>query len=181
LTQRENAGDWLQNRRRYPQRALIGISPSSKQMSNRWSTQNFLHLVKRLDMTSQYEIIFFGGGNDINFCDELSAACQSNLNAAGKFDIWGSAALMSHCNFMISLCTGPLHLAASIGVKCIDLQSARSHRGKWDPFGDQNLVIRRDVKCSPCGQSVCDVDGHPCMEEITVEDVMNAINIISTK
>ncbi len=181
LMQRENAGVWLQNRRMHPERMLIGINPSSKQMSNQWPPKKFLELVKRLDTTDQYEIIFFGGSDDASYCADLSVACQSNLNAAGEFDIWGSAALMSRCNFVISLCTGPLHLAAAMGVRCIDLQGGKSYRGKWDPFGGQNLVIRKDVNCSPCGKSVCNVDGHPCMGEITVEDVMNAINNILIK
>jgi ADP-heptose:LPS heptosyltransferase len=43
----------------------------------------------------------------------------------------------------------------------------------WWPAGENNIVLRKGIKCSPCNKDVC--KGKECMELITPDDMMDAV------
>lgn len=172
----EKVDRWLVGRRSFPDRPLIALCPGCKKPANAWPAERFLEIARRLRRLDRFEIVILGGPAERALADYLTANLDGQaIHAAGCFSVAESAALLSRCSLLIGLDTGTTHLAAAVGVLCVVIQSANSFPGQWDPIGRIHSVIRADVPCEGCLQQECPVDGHPCMENLTVDIVWNAI------
>jgi ADP-heptose:LPS heptosyltransferase len=173
---RTAAVEWLAARRKHPERSLIALCPGCKKPANAWSLERFIELGRRILSIGSAEILILGGPSDRMAALRLTAELGSDaLNAAGQFSVAGSAALLSQCQLLVGLDTGTTHLAAAVGVPCVVIQSANSYAGHWDPLGESHTVVRRDVPCAGCLCSECPVEGHPCMSDITVDEVWQIV------
>ena len=167
---------WLQNRRKYPARPLIALCPGCKKSANAWPPERFLEVARRLLGSGSVDLVILGGPAERGLADRLTAGLGGQaIHAAGCFSIAESAALLSRCSLLIGLDTGTTHLAAAVGVPCVVLQSANSFPGNWDPLGENHSVLRAAVPCEGCLQQKCPIQGHPCMQNLTVEMAWEAI------
>lgn len=82
------------------------------------------------------------------------------------------AALLSKSRLFVGSDTGPMHIAAGLGVPTVALFGAVDHR-RNGPYGPTGRVITAGVDCSPYWLA----DGCPhklkCMTEISVEEVLS--------
>ena len=85
------------------------------------------------------------------------------------------AALYACCDLVVGGDTGPLHLAAALGVPVVGLYGPKDPAiyGPWNSAtGEVGRAVRRPVHCSPCRRRTCpDVI---CMPAIQVDDVVTA-------
>ncbi len=174
----EKVDGWLGSRRKYPARPLVALCPGCKKPGNAWPAERFLEIARRLRRLNQFEIVILGGPAERAVAGYLTASLGGQaIHAAGCFSIAESAALLSRCSLLIGLDTGTTHLAAAVGVPCVVIQSANSFPGQWDPIGINHSVIRADVPCEGCLLQECPIEGHPCMENLTVDVVWDAIAV----
>src|SRR5262245_33001021 len=85
------------------------------------------------------------------------------------------AALYEACDLVIGADTGPLHLAAALGIPVVGLYGPKDPEiyAPWDArTGDAAPVVRRPVHCSPCSRRTC--GNVICMPAIQVGDVVAA-------
>ena len=74
---------------------------------------------------------------------------------------------------MISVDSGPLHIAAAVGTPVVALFGPTDPR-RTGPLGP-GKVLRRDLPCSPCLQRRCQIaDTYRCMRDLSVEEVLDA-------
>lgn len=173
---------FLEANRRYPERLLVAICPGAKQSANIWPIDRFSELGLRLVSQGRIEPIVIGGPKEQELGRRLVDTWGAGINAAGQFSILGSAALISFCTFCIGLDTGTTHLAAAVGVPCVAIFGAREHPGRWDPLGTENIVVRSaPVACAGCRFQDCPIEGHPCMTNITVRQVWDAVQRMESR
>lgn len=94
-------------------------------------------------------------------------------NVCGKFSLGGLISLISKAHALIACSTGPLHIAGILDIRAIGLFSSRIpiHPGRWKPLGKHSIVMVKDPLCERCAKGLdC-----RCIEEIPVEDVVNAV------
>jgi ADP-heptose:LPS heptosyltransferase len=151
------------------------ICPGSNQPAKLWPKDRFIEVGRRLVADGDYMPIVIGGPAEKELGDEFLAAWGEGLNAAGIFSVRESAALLSQCDFLVGLDTGTTHLAASVGVPCVALYADRDPAGQWTPLGTGHTILRHQVDCAGCGAVICPKPGHPCMSNITLEQVWDAI------
>lgn len=171
----QNAKNWLATHRNYPERRLVAICPGTKMPAKSWPLERFIEIGRRLINENRFELLVIGGKAERLAGEQMIAAWATGINAAGDFSAIGSAALLRQCAFTVGLDTGTTHLAAAQGVPCVALYASRDNPGRWDPVGSGHIVLRRVVSCSGCRLEICNVDGHPCMQGITVESVWTSI------
>lgn len=180
--QSKAASEWLRARRRHPEFDLIAICPGCKKSANAWPTDRFVEIGRRMLAGSHAELIVMGGPAERGMAEEVIAQWGGEgLLAAGEFSVTGSAAVLEHCKLMIGLDTGTTHLAAAVGVPCLVIQSANSSPGHWDPLGEGHSIIRHSVPCAGCLHHDCPVEGHPCMRDITVDEVWESVQQVMSK
>lgn len=166
---------WLRARGATRERPLIAIGPGSQMPSKLWPLEGFAELGKRLLADLSVNLVIIGGPAEEQAGEFLKSAWGAGLNAAGQFTVRETAALLSMADLMVTLDSGPMHLAAAVGTPCVALFSGIEAEGKWDPLGEAHIVIRKSVTCAGCRLTACPRPGHPCMTQIGVDEVWQAI------
>lgn len=157
---------------------FIVASVGTKVDAKDWTQPNwealFTGLAKRYP---DYGLVFFGVTEE----SPRSQACLRlwpgpALDLCGKTSPRLSAAIMRGAKLFIGHDSGPMHLAAAVGVPCVAIFSSRSPRGQWDPHGGtRNRILYREIACQGCRLDVCTVMGKRCILSITVGEVTGAI------
>src|SRR6185437_9201364 len=52
-----------------------------------------------------------------------------------------SAAAMRRARMFIGHDSGPMHLAAAVGTRCVAIFSPKNRPGEWYPFGDRHKIL----------------------------------------
>jgi len=155
---------------------LIAIAPGSKMPAKRWPIERFAQAGKRL-LAAYPDLLLaiLGGGEDSEIGNQLCNEWgERSRNLAGKLSVYGSAAVLERCVAYLGNDTGTMHLAAMVGVPCIAIFSARDFPGKWEPYGDHHIILRRDIECARCMLEVCSEKGNECLMRIDVQEVFSA-------
>ncbi|MFN0158069.1 MAG: glycosyltransferase family 9 protein [Bacteroidota bacterium] len=158
-------------------REIVIIHPGSGGSAREWSPENFGKLAAMLAREQHAQVFVTGTvaeSAQIGRVVEASGGAARSL--AGKFSLKELAALARMAHLFIANSTGPIHLAAAVGVPVIGLypQHTPMSARRWGPYTDKKIVFTPDkpITCAECTGT----KGEPCacMESITVEEVHNA-------
>ncbi|MDP3298378.1 MAG: lipopolysaccharide heptosyltransferase II [Thermodesulfovibrionia bacterium] len=151
----------------------VVVIPSARWKTKRWSPENFGTLISKLsvpcivtgsraDEQIVKEVMRFSNGKGTNFC--------------GKTDLKELTALIAGAKAVVTNDSGPMHIAAALGVPVIALFGPTDPY-KTGPYGWQekkNLkVIRASISCSPCFKKKC--KDLLCMDGISVGTVLKEL------
>jgi ADP-heptose:LPS heptosyltransferase len=154
-------------------RPVIGFQVKAKAQAKQWPMANFLELGHRLEAACKPVFVLFGGPDEADDLNRFASTFPGDkLVAAGKTSVLESLALLSHCDVLITLDTGPMHLAPLVKTPIVALFSARVFRKMWEPWSEDAVVLRKDVPCKLCFREKCELGS--CMEAITVDEVYEA-------
>ena len=152
----------------------IAFAPVSRWPSKDWPSTRYGELAATLlSRDSSLRILIVGGKADIAVGDSIAAAANAGgrvVNLCGKTSIAESLALLAKCDLLVANDTGPVHMAAAVGTRCLVLFGPT--RPDWTgPYGEGHRVIMRDLPCQPCLKHRCPRGDHACLESITVDEV----------
>ena len=88
------------------------------------------------------------------------------------------AALCKRCELVICSEGGPLHIAASQGVRTISIFGPVDEKAYGPyPKTEKNIVITSDADCRPCYKKfkLPECEHKKCLENISVEEVFGAV------
>jgi heptosyltransferase-2 len=97
------------------------------------------------------------------------------IRAAGKTSIGHLIALISRCRLFITNDSGPMHIAAALGVPIVAVFGP-TNPVATGPMG-RAAIVRHEMECSGCLERSCPTDRR-CMESITAGEVVNAAHAI---
>ena len=162
-------------------KAVVNVTATNE--GKIWDINNFARIIEYLSNEKNIQVIYVGSPDDkeiydsINFEQELKI---KPLNLCGIIDLKESLALIKQSAFVLGNDSGNLHMAAAAGTKVIGLYGPMPFE-KWKALGQDNIYLKADLPCMPCGlRDKCPND-KACMKAITVEQVKDAINKILTK
>jgi heptosyltransferase-2 len=78
-------------------------------------------------------------------------------------------AVLTWCRRLVTNDSGPMHLAAALGVPVTAIFGPTDPRATR-PIGEQVAILQHGVECAPCRYRDCPID-HRCMTAVTVEEV----------
>jgi heptosyltransferase III len=96
------------------------------------------------------------------------------VNLCGKLQVRESAAVLRRALLFAGHDSGPAHLAAAVGTRCVSIFSGRNLPGIWFPHGKDNITLYQEVSCQGCGLSQCIVEGKRCIFSISTQSVVTA-------
>ena len=76
--------------------------------------------------------------------------------------------------------TGPLHLAAALGLPVVGLYGP-TPPSRNGPFTEKKEIIYHALPCSPCWKRICKDKNNECMDSIQVEEVMKSVENLEAK
>jgi lipopolysaccharide heptosyltransferase II len=159
-------------------RAVIAIHPGGYYPSQRWPAKRFADLSSKMLEAFDISLVGLGGPDDRTFVDEIMARIphqRAKAVFAGPEEL---VSILARSSMLICNNSGPLHLAAALGVPTVSTMGPTDPM-LWWPKGDNQVVIRKAVKCSPCSLGKC--REHFCMELITVDEVFGEVRNILEK
>lgn len=155
-------------------RRLVVINPVARWKTKLWDEKKFALLADRLVTERNAMVIFTGSPDDRSVTERIRGMMREKAaDWAGETTLRELAALASLADLFITTDTGPMHLAAAAGARVVALFGPTAP-WRTGPYGPGHAVVRKGLDCSPCFGRNCDV-GVRCMEEITVEDVMEKV------
>lgn len=150
----------------------INISASARWLTKRWSLEKFVQLANLL-AKEHIRVVITGTKADKKMAQRLCLRSLAKpIDACGKTSIMQFASLIKHCHVFLTPDSAPMHIAAAMKVPFIALFGPTSPQRHLPP-GQDFIVIRKPLKCSPCYQRKC--SNIVCMKKITVEEVYQAI------
>lgn len=156
---------------------VVGINLSA---SEKWRTKNWPieKIAKLIDVLSarNIRVMITGMEKDRALAEKLLDMMKSKpANFVGKTRIMQLAALIRNCQVYITPDSSPMHIAAAMGTPFVAFFGPTSSRRHLPP-AKKFLIIERMMACAPCyNGNFCRVLTHACMNDITVEDVVKAI------
>ena len=153
---------------------LVAIAPGAKRNLSIWPAERFV-LVGRYLATEGFRIVILGGAADAPACRVVAEGIGGDtINLGDRTSLKESCEVLRRSLFLVCNDSGVQHLAAAVGTPCISLFSAHDMPGKWSPYGDQNISLRKWVECHTCYLQVCP-NKNRCLTLIEVEEVIAAV------
>jgi ADP-heptose:LPS heptosyltransferase len=156
---------------------LIALGHGSKMPAKRWPIERYKDLCCRLgNYNEKISIVLFGDKEDFESGEYLRKGLDGKIiNVAGSTSIIESAALLSECSLYVGNDTGAMHLAAAMGVPTISIFTARENPGRWEPHGENNIILRKEVECEGCFLEECFANKMKCLDMIGVNEVFEKV------
>jgi ADP-heptose:LPS heptosyltransferase len=156
--------------------SFLSLAIGSKANVTDWGVENWKALMPRLhEEFPKHSLVFFGAKEDRSPSATVAARWPGNtLNVSGDLSARESAAVMQQSDLFIGMDSGPMHLAASVGIPCVAVFSARNRPGMWFPFGDAHEVIYHMTECFGCNLDTCTIEKKRCILSISVGEVVEA-------
>jgi heptosyltransferase-2 len=160
---------------------FVAVACGARSMTKRWEKKGFQDLIKRLVKEYKAKIIMVGDKQDQALAQEIISQIKPRpINLCGKTSITQLAFLLTKCNLLISNDSAPMHLAWAVNTPVVAIFGPTDHK-KYAPRGERDIIIRKDLACSPCEESLCRKGRRECMQSISADDVFAACKGILRK
>lgn len=158
---------------------LIALQAGASTASRRWAPSQFIALAKRLlAERPTARIVLTGSPGERSLTNKIANGIGNARvwDAAGKVPVALLPALVERCALMVSGDTGPMHLAVTVGTPVVALFAVSDWRRSGPAYDlDRHVVIQKWRTCDPCKSKKCPYAEPLCMENITVDEVFDAV------
>jgi ADP-heptose:LPS heptosyltransferase len=125
---------------------FLGLSVGTKLRKNDWGTSNWRAVLKGLENLN-YGIVFIGSMEDREQSQRLADGWpRPTLNLCGRTSPRLSAAVIRQTALFLCHDSGPMHLAAAVGTRCVAVFSRQNPPGQWYPFGSDHRIFYPPLK-----------------------------------
>lgn len=160
-------------------KSFLALAPGATYgPAKRWPLPYWKELIGKLMASRKESFLIFGGMEEEAYLNPLLEGWGSRDSArlhllAGRTSPTILAAMLSKCKLLVTNDTGPMHVAAAVGIPTVALFGSTSPT--WTrPFGIGHEVIYKHLECSPCFQRSCPI-GYKCLHAISVQEVYEAV------
>lgn len=147
-----------------------------------WALENFARVVEYLSNEKKVQVLYIGTDFDKETYTKMEGLIENELkikpiNLCGELNLKESLALTSKVDLLIGNDSGNLHMASSVNTKVIGLYGPMPF-DKWYALGENNILLKSDLDCMPCGlKKPCRKD-KACLKNIKPEYLIEKIDTI---
>jgi heptosyltransferase-2 len=174
-------------RRKIP---FFGLNPGAEYGSaKRWPVERFIAAAVDIQKLTGCCWLIFGGPGDQDLAATMERGIAQTraelatkpapgevVNLAGKTSLRDLCAALSLCSVVLTNDTGPMHLAAAVGVPVVVPFGSTSPEltAPGLPGDPRHSILRAGAPCSPCFRRTCPIDLR-CLKGIQAEEVAKAV------
>ena len=158
-----------------PDDFLVVIHPGcASAPASRWRPEAWAKVADFLMREHKAKVVFNGVESERQEIEAIKAKMEEKAtDLCGELTVQELVALLKRCNLFLTVNSGPMHIAASLGTPMVVVQGAWNVT-RWRPYGDNFKLIVKDVPCADCGHRICPLT-ISCMDMITPEEVIAAV------
>lgn len=178
-------GEWAASVLPNPKnRPIVVIVPGASTPHKYWPPDRYAAVADWLVREGNF-VVILGGFDTLAAAHRIAGNHDPRyvLNLAGKTSLAQTAGILQHASLYVSSDTGALHIAYGVGVPTVHMFGSGIME-KWAPPGRRYVVVNKGLPCSPCtryGFTPPCPYGVACMDAITVDDVIHAIQDVQRR
>jgi len=145
-----------------------------------WGVDNWRSLLARLGKRyPSLGLVMVGSAEEAAVSSEASAEWRGPVfNLSGVTTPRETAAVLEQAKLFVGHDSGPMHLAAAVGIRCVAVFSARNLPQIWFPQGNNHRVIYHHVPCEGCGLEQCVKFQKRCITSVSVNEMYGAVSAV---
>lgn len=151
---------------------IVVVHPSASCPSKRWPQDKFIELIRMIDKYKEVKTIVITSADQKQFGEKIIKKTEA-IDLRGLLTISETASLLNKASLLISCDSGPVHIAAALGVPVISI-FGRNQAGlspqRWAPLGKNSYFLHKNVGCKTCLAHNCQ-KGFKCLQAIKPEEV----------
>jgi heptosyltransferase-1 len=162
---------------------IIGLQMGTVPPQKCWPPAKYRSFIEQVSKLPNTRLILFGDKTDQEtLLPHLFKIPPKVINTAGNLSLRQLMALIAQCHVFVGGDSGPLHLAAGLGLPVIALFGG-TDPGWSRPYGSFHTVLYKLFSCSPClltpnnKPPVCQ-GRYDCMEAIEVDEVLVSVQAV---
>ena len=158
----------------------ILVHPGSRSRFRIWPADRFATVCDRLQNELGVQVFIAAGPGERAIAQEIKQLAQSHVVLLDQsFTVAQFAALLSKFDLLWCHDSGPMHIAAGVGVPVVALFGSQN-ASIWRPVGEGHTVLQTELPCTclpetptPCVK----VDSYRnyCVRKLTVDEVFAAL------
>ncbi len=146
----------------------VVFAPCSRWPTKNWPPEFFRALAARL-LDAGATVLIVGAERDRAAAASIAAGLGPSdrvINLAGRTTLEQLGALLSHADLAITVDSGPMHLAAALGVPVLAIFGP-TDPVRTGPYGPLSRVLTAPpLPCMPCCSDQCARGDHACLRNI---------------
>lgn len=142
--------------------------PATRWPTKLWPERNWRTLASMVAGSGR-PLLWIGGPGDRAY---ISRLVVEGIDLSGRLNLKELAGVLSGAAAVVSVDTGPMHLAAALGRPVVALFGPTAP-WRTGPFGEGHRVLRTGLPCSPCFRRRCPEPR--CLSGISPEEVFAAL------
>ena len=144
----------------------------------RWKNDNFISLCKMIRERLGYQVVVLYGPSEKTEAERIASSSDSIL--ASQTSLHEMGAIMQASLLLITNDSGPMHIAAALGVPTLAIFGPTSPQLQG-PLGNVSEIVRNErLDCLECNLTKCPI-GNPCMKELEAETVFEKLLSLISK
>jgi ADP-heptose:LPS heptosyltransferase len=158
--------------------SLTALHPGAGSKAKRWPVARFISLAQHLALQEKRKLLIIEGSAERGLAEQIVSALPAGAAIVmDSMSLNRLAAVVEHCDLFIGNDSGVAHLAAALKVHCVVLFGPTLPQ-HWAPLGSDVRVLRHTQGCEGCASSG---NNHTCLENITVEEVIQNSRLKNSK
>jgi heptosyltransferase I len=138
-----------------PGTSWVALNVTARWPTKRWPAASFAEVADRLPQEGCGAVVMIGGPKERAEVAAVSGMMKTPaINLAGATTVGLLPALLSRASLLITNDSGPMHVAAAVGIPVVALFGPTS-AARTGPYGVGHDVLTGTVPCSPCFSRTC--------------------------
>lgn len=104
-----------------PYETWIALALGTTDPKKAWPLTRYLQIGKWLIERGNTQLVLVGGEKEMELGDEFAREVPSTVNLIGKLSLRQTAVMLEQCQLYVGNDTGPMHLAAAVGVPVVEI------------------------------------------------------------
>ncbi|HXO73668.1 MAG TPA: glycosyltransferase family 9 protein, partial [Puia sp.] len=131
------------------------LHPKSRGHGREWGLDHYIQLIDLLPK-DQFKIFITGTSAEGRLLEPLLQACPTVTDITGRLTLAEFITFISRADGLLASGTGPLHLAAALGIHAIGIFPPLRpiHPGRWAPIGPRASALVKDIDCVACKKTM---------------------------
>jgi len=156
----------------------IAVFPVTRWKTKNWPQDSFASALRTIQRLTGGTVFVMGGPEEAVICRHLHADLKGKaFNLAGSLSLVETGSVLSRMNIVISNDSGPMHMAAAIGVPVVAIFGP-TNPIRTGPYGSGHTVLAGRRSCVPCYKRQCAMGPTLCLREVSPDTVVEAVRAI---
>jgi ADP-heptose:LPS heptosyltransferase len=159
---------------------FVVVHPGASVPARAWAPERCAELVDAL-VSRGRRIVVTGSAAERDLTARVAGPPRDCVvDLGGATDLAGLAEVLAAADAVVVGNTGPAHLAAAVRTPVVSLFAPTVPAARWRPWRVPHVLLGlQDIGCAGCRARVCPYEGHPCLDDVAVDEVLEAVEALA--